>query len=242
MRWKRSIPSHRDRADGVAVVAAADGHELLPFHVAAQLEVLVGHLEGDLGGGGAGVGEEDAGEAGRRDADELLGALDGGGGGQPQHRGVGDATELGHDGRVDLRDAVAVHVAPERRDAVEIAAPQRVDEVDSVAGVDDHRILAEPVLHLREGMPEVAVVGGDEPLVSFPRRGGGVDLLGHGAHKLAQGGPGAKERQPVAGPAPLSREDGMRCGTPLLGLPSGYLQLVNVVAAPAGLDRSHPLT
>ena len=58
----------RDRADGVAVVAAAERHELGARGVAAELVVLERHLERDLHRGRAGVGEEDAGEARRAGA------------------------------------------------------------------------------------------------------------------------------------------------------------------------------
>ena len=79
-------------------------------------------------------------------AHELLGALDGGGGGQAQQGGVGHPVELGPHRRVDLRHPVAVDVAPERGDAVEVAAPEGVDEVDAVGRVDDERVLLQPPL------------------------------------------------------------------------------------------------
>jgi len=67
-------------------------------------------------------------------------------------------------------------------------------------------------------VPEVAVVGFDEPLVSGARGRACVGVLGHGAHKLAQGGTGAKETQAEARAVPSSQEQGTRSSTPLLGL------------------------
>src|SRR5262245_840486 len=58
--------------------------------------------------------------------------------------------------------AVAVHVAPQRRHAVQVAAALCVDEPAALGLGDDERLLAQPVGHLREGMPEVAMVPLDE--------------------------------------------------------------------------------
>src|SRR6266511_753749 len=142
-----------------------------PYRVAAQLVMLVRHLERDLHRGRARVGEEDAGEPARDEPRELLGALDGGGRGEAEQGRVGDPPELRADGLVDLRDAVAVDVAPERGNAVEVAVPERVDEVRAVARVDDERLLREPVLHLRERVPQVPVVRLAEPAVALEPSG-----------------------------------------------------------------------
>ena len=61
---------------------------------AALLLVLEGHLQGDLGRGRAGVGVEDAGEAGRGDRDQAGGQLGGAGVGEAEHGRVGDPVEL----------------------------------------------------------------------------------------------------------------------------------------------------
>ena len=53
---------------------------------------------------------------------------------------MGDATELVADRRVDRRVAVAVDVAPQRRDAVDVAAAVGVDQVGALAGLDRERL------------------------------------------------------------------------------------------------------
>ena len=55
---------------------------------------------------------------------------------------------------VELGLAVAVHVAPQRRHAVEIAPALGVDQVVALAPFDDQRRLGQPVAHLGERMPE----------------------------------------------------------------------------------------
>src|SRR5512139_824668 len=53
---------------------------------------------------------------------------------------------------------MAVHVAPERRYAVEVAFPGNVDQIRALAAGDDHRLLRHPVPHLRERMPDIGMV------------------------------------------------------------------------------------
>ena len=69
-----------------------------------------------------------------------------------------DLVELGAHGVVDLRDAVAVDVAPETRDAVEVAAAPGVVEVGSFTALDDEGIVLAPLAHGGEGMPHVRVI------------------------------------------------------------------------------------
>src|ERR1700704_6366668 len=58
--------------------------------------------------------------------------------------------------------AVAVDVAPERRDAVDVAAALRVDQLTAVGSLDDDGCFLHPSLLLRERVPEVLAVRGDE--------------------------------------------------------------------------------
>ena len=51
-----------------------------------------------------------------------------------------------------------VHVAPQRRHPVEIAPALAVDQIIALAPDDDDGLFRKPVLHLRKGMPDVAVV------------------------------------------------------------------------------------
>jgi hypothetical protein len=75
---------------------------------------------------------------------------------------VRDEVELIAHGGVDARVAVAVHVAPERGDTVGVAPALHVDQVGALGAVDDQRVLLDPALLLREGMPEMSAIGGDE--------------------------------------------------------------------------------
>ena len=66
-----------------------------------------------------------------------------------------DAVELVAHGRVDLRVAVAVDVAPERRDAVDVAPAVDVDQVGALGALDDERLLLHPAALLGERVPEM---------------------------------------------------------------------------------------
>ena len=150
----------RDRADRVAVVGVLEADERGPPHVlaAAVLPVLERHLQRDLDGGRARVRVEDAAEPGGRDLDQPRGELGGAGVGEAEHRRVGDAVELVADRLVDQRVAVAVDVAPQRRDAVEIAAPVGVDQLVPSAASIISGSSRDPVALLRERVPEVVVI------------------------------------------------------------------------------------
>ena len=53
---------------------------------------------------------------------------------------------------------MAVDVAPEAADAVEIAVAVAVDQVHSLGGGDDQRLIRQPLLHVRERMPDILAV------------------------------------------------------------------------------------
>jgi hypothetical protein len=106
-------PADRHRADRVAVVGVAQADELGPLRLAAQLPVLVGHLDRDLGRGRAVVGVEHPLQPGRSDRDEPRRQLGRAGVREAEHRRVRDAVELGLHRRVDRRVSVPVDGAPE---------------------------------------------------------------------------------------------------------------------------------
>ena len=60
--------------------------------------------------------------------------------------------------RVDRRVAMAVDVAPERRDAVEVAAALGVDQVGALAALDHQRLFLAPALLLGERVPDVVAI------------------------------------------------------------------------------------
>jgi hypothetical protein len=71
---------------------------------------------------------------------------------------MGDAVELGADGIVDLGDAVAVDVAPETADAVEIFSAIGINQIHSGGIGDDQGWLGEPGFHVGERVPEMLMV------------------------------------------------------------------------------------
>ena len=85
-----------------------------------------------------------------------------GGMGEAEQRRVRDAVELVAYGGVDARVAVPVDVAPQRRDAVDVATAVDVDEVGALGALDDQRLIVDPAALLGEGMPDVSVIRGDE--------------------------------------------------------------------------------
>ena len=95
--------------------------------LAALVPVLEGHLQRDLARRSSRCRSRRRGSA-RRGAsvDEPLGQLDRAGGWrEAEHRRVGDPVELVAHRGVDARVAVAVDVAPQRRDAVDVARGRR---------------------------------------------------------------------------------------------------------------------
>ena len=124
-------PADRYRADRVAVVGVAqvdEGGAAAMLATALLLE-LEGHLQRDLDRGRARLRVEDASQAGRGQLDQAACELSGARMREAEHRRVGDLLELGGDRGVDLRVTVAVHRAPERGDAVEVASPVACHEV-----------------------------------------------------------------------------------------------------------------
>jgi hypothetical protein len=71
---------------------------------------------------------------------------------------MGDAVELVANGLVDRRMSMAVDVAPEGGDTVQIPAPLRVDQLRSLTGLDHQRLLLHPATLLSEWMPQVIVI------------------------------------------------------------------------------------
>ena len=100
-------------------------------------------------------------------ADDLLGKLDRGDAPCAQEGGVGNAVQLVADGFVDLLSSVAVDIDPQRADSVEVTVPLHVDHVGPVTLGHDHAGLLVPFLHLREGVPHVFVVDGNQSLHLF---------------------------------------------------------------------------
>jgi len=90
--------------------------------------------------------------------DESLGEFGAGLGGQAQEGRVGQEGGLLLDGGGDVGVGVAVDVAPERGDGVEVAVALGVVKVAALALYDDKGGLVEPGLHGSEGVPDVVFV------------------------------------------------------------------------------------
>jgi hypothetical protein len=71
---------------------------------------------------------------------------------------VGEALELDADAGVDQVMAVAMDVAPQRGDAVDVGVPVGVVERRALGALDDQGRLLRPALLLRERVPEEVTV------------------------------------------------------------------------------------
>jgi hypothetical protein len=146
----------RDRADRVAVVGLVQVDEggaagVLP---PALLLVLEGHLQRDLDRGRARLRVEDAAQALRGEVDEAIGQLDRPRVREAEHGRVRNLLQLGPHRRVDPCVPVPVHVAPQRRYAVQVTPSLDVDQVGALAPLDDQRLFLDPRPLLRERVPD----------------------------------------------------------------------------------------
>ena len=71
---------------------------------------------------------------------------------------MGDLAQLALDGGVEPGMVVPVQIGPDGGVGVEILAAMRIPQHGAVALHDEDGLALEPVPHLGEGMPEVAVV------------------------------------------------------------------------------------
>ena len=90
--------------------------------------------------------------------DELLREPGGGFAGQAEGGGVGDFLELAAQGGVDFGMGVAVEVGPDGGVGVQILAAGGVAQHGAATVNNNNRRAPEPVPHLGEGMPDVAVI------------------------------------------------------------------------------------
>src|SRR5262245_123176 len=150
-------PADADIAERVAVVGAAKSEilGLLRSRIRPLPPELKGDLQRDLDRRRAIVGEEDVIESQRGQLDELAGEFDRRHVGHAEQRAVGDLVELRADGLVEFRDAVAVNVAPQRRDAVDVPVAVEILEPAALGALDDQRGLGGVGRHRRERVPDV---------------------------------------------------------------------------------------
>ena len=151
-----------DRAQRVAMIRFHQRREARAPCVAAELVVLQGDPERDFDRRRSGVGVEDAGQSRWNDRRELVRELDRRRARETEKRRVRDATRLRPERLVERGVAMPVHVAPQRRYAIQVSSPAGIDQPAPVALDDDERILVEPVAHLGERMPQMGMVPADE--------------------------------------------------------------------------------
>ncbi len=152
--------AHRHRLPGVAVVAAAPGHQPLFARLSDRAPVLEAHLHGHLDRHRTGVGEEDVLQAVRGDLRQPGGEPDGGLVGEPAEHHMAHPVQLAAGGLVEHRVVVSVHRRPPGRHSVDQFGPafDRFGQSQSYAGRrrDDQRIV--PAGHRAVRVPDVLPV------------------------------------------------------------------------------------
>ncbi len=175
------------RAEGVAVVAAAPGHQPMLGRVSARPLVLQTHLDRDLDRDRAGVAEEDVLEPGGGDVDEQPGQLDGRTVREAAEHHVAHRAELVAHRGVEHGMAVAVDRRPPRRHPVDQLAPVRQPQPHPLRRHDRQRRHGGG--HRRVGVPDMRAVGGQQVVDALhagePRAGRGAPRPGAGSRRAA---------------------------------------------------------
>ena len=148
------------RAEGVAVVAAAPGHQPVLGRAPPRPLVLQTHLDRDLDRDRAGVAEEDVLEPGGGDVDEEPGQLDGRTVREAAEHHVAHRAELVAHRGVEHGMAVAVDRRPPRRHPVDQLAPVGEPQPHPLRRHDRQR--RHGCRHRRVGVPDVRAVGGQQ--------------------------------------------------------------------------------
>ncbi len=150
-------PADAHAPQRIAVVGVAEGQVAGLFRprLGPLPPILEGHLEGHFHGRGAVVGEEHVGQPRRRQIDQPPGELDGLGVRRAQVGDVGDAVELPAEGRIQPRVPMAVDIAPQAADAVDIGVAVDVEEQAALGALEHQRLV---LGHLREGVPDQRAV------------------------------------------------------------------------------------
>lgn len=122
-----------DRAERVTVIRVAESKEASLLGTAPLLPVLEGLLECDLDCGRAVVREEHARQSARRDLEQRGRESNSWLVRQTEVRRVRDLLELIAKRAIESRMAMAMHGAPQRADAIEVAPTVVIDEEAAVA-------------------------------------------------------------------------------------------------------------
>ena len=173
-------PAHAHAPQRVAVIGVAEGDVpgLLRLGLGALAPILERHLQGHFDRRGTVVGEEDVLQARRGKVHQPLGQPDRRGVRRAEVRHVRHAVQLPADRLVELRVAVAVDVAPQAADAVQIAVPVDVEQRTPFGPLDHQRLVFG---HLGEGVPDDPAVPVSELVGSRVGHGGrGFRVQGSG--------------------------------------------------------------
>ena len=153
-----------DRADGVAVIGAAEGEVARPPGDPLVAPELERDLEGLLDGRRAIGREQEVRAVDGHATGQRLGQLDRRHVAVAEQGRVRDAVELGPGRVVELGDVVTERRDPQRGDGVEVAAPVDIDQLAPLGPFDDDRGVVGIGRHLGEPVPHDRGVTGD-PLV-----------------------------------------------------------------------------
>ena len=165
---ERIDPAEARRPHRVAVVGMREREESVALQLPPVLAALHRHLDRTLNGRAPVVGKKDARQRLRcilrpkrhqffREPDRLWV-------GESQKRSVRHALQLLTNCGVDLRVPMSVQIGPNGRVAVDILAPFAVAQKHPLPFHQHQRFMFRraPVPHLRERMPAMAFVGGDQ--------------------------------------------------------------------------------
>ena len=149
-----------DSAQSVTMIGVADAQKGVAFFGTFRLlpVILICHLQRDFDGGRSTVGIEHLRQSRRRAFHKCTGQTDRWFAAHSQKCRMSDLLQLGCDGRVNLRHSVTMHVAPQRRNAIEITVPGGIDQIEAFAALDDWSVFVDPCRHRSERMPDVIVV------------------------------------------------------------------------------------
>ena len=146
---------------GVSMVGVLKRGKPASLGMTSKLVELDCHLQSNLDRSGSVIGEKNARKSLLwKKPDQLLRQADRRLVGKAEKRAVRELGGLVADGCDHARMGVTVDIRPDGAVAVEILSPLNVDQPAAAPLDQDHRLMprSAPVPHLREGMPQVALV------------------------------------------------------------------------------------
>ena len=146
------------RSHGIPVVGLRQRCDLYPLILILELPVLDSHFQRNFDSRRAAVGIKNPPQAFGRNRDQFFSELNSRNMAQPEKCRMGHALELSPNRVIERLFSMAVNVAPKRRHPVQILLPVYVDQKIAGRAADNTRLLAKPILHLGERMPEIAMI------------------------------------------------------------------------------------